>query len=252
MDRGFVILAQNTQQTDYVRCAKVLEASIKRTMPNENVTIITELPYGDLAPDSDWKLINDWQVYQASPYQYTIKLEADMIIPKNIDYWWDILKERDVVVCSSIRNYKNELSSVKFYRQFIVDNNLPDVYNAITYFKKSNTAEQFFDIVRDVFTYWNEWKRVFKCDINEIATTDWAYAIACHLMGTEKTTLPFTDMSFIHMKQMINDLYADDWTKELVYELTDPFKVSTIVQNYPFHYHIKEFSKELEKLYENS
>ena len=39
---------------------------------------VIKLPYGDQAPDSDWKLVNDWQVYEASPYEYTIKLEADM------------------------------------------------------------------------------------------------------------------------------------------------------------------------------
>ena len=78
MDKGFVIMAQGD---DYVTCAKALELSIKRTMPDANVTIITTemLPSGDQAPDTDWKLQNDWQVYEASPYEYTIKLEADMI-----------------------------------------------------------------------------------------------------------------------------------------------------------------------------
>ena len=105
MNKGFVILAQNTEKTSYTDCAEKLAMSIKRVMPDAGVSIITnnrcdwsvfdhviELPHGDLAPDSDWKLINDWQVYEASPYDYTIKLEADMYIPCNIDYWWDVLK----------------------------------------------------------------------------------------------------------------------------------------------------------------
>jgi hypothetical protein len=29
MTRGFVIMAQNTEKTDYVKCAKALELSIK-------------------------------------------------------------------------------------------------------------------------------------------------------------------------------------------------------------------------------
>ena len=64
------------QGDDYVKCAEVLKKSIKRTMPKAKVTIITTdmLPYGDQAPDTNWKLQNDWQVYEASPYEYTIKL----------------------------------------------------------------------------------------------------------------------------------------------------------------------------------
>lgn len=245
MNRGFVIIAQNTTSVDYVKCAEQLSNSINKVMPDANVTIITDklLPYGDLAVDSDWKLINDWQVYEASPYEYTIKLEADMLIPRNIDYWWDILKEHDLIVSGTVRDYTNGISNIKSYRQFIINNNLPDVYNAITYFKKSDKAEQFYKIVRNIFENWNEFKSNLTCETSEIATTDWAYSIACHIMGVENTTLPnFSEFSFIHMKQFINNLMIDDWTKELLFEFNPSLKVNTIVQEYPFHYHVKSFS----------
>ena len=104
MNKGFVIVAQNTYKTDYVKCAEVLATSIKKVMPKAKVTLISDnitfneifdsvvkFPYGDLNPLGEWKLANDWQVYKASPYEYTIKLEADMYLPKSIDYWWDVL-----------------------------------------------------------------------------------------------------------------------------------------------------------------
>jgi hypothetical protein len=214
-------------------------------MPEANITIITTdmLPYGDLAKDSDWKLINDWQVYEASPYDYTIKLEADMYIPRNIEHWWDILSNRDMVVSKTIRNYKQEISKVRFYRRFIDDNKLPDVYNAITYFKKSDTASEFFNLVKEIFNNWIEYKKILKCNPEEIATTDWVYAIACHLMGEEKTTLPyFTEMSMIHMKPYINSLPTENWTDTLIYEcLPDQLRIQTFPQQYPFHYHVKNF-----------
>ena len=241
-------MAQNTATTNYVECAEVLRDSILRVMPNSNVSIITELPYGDQVPDSDWKLENDWQVYEASPYDYTIKLEADMYIPQSIEHWWDILKERDVVVSSTIRNYKGEISDVKAYRNFTYNNKLPDVYNAITYFKKSDTAKKFYEIVRNVFENWYDWKNILVCNTNEVVTTDWAYSIACHIMGIEKTTMDFSPMSMVHMKQYINDLLTEDWTRELVCEY-EPFKVATFPQQYPFHYHVKDFAKELKKHY---
>jgi len=244
MNKGFVILAQNTKTTDYVKCAEVLEASIKKVMPDANVTIITELPYGDLAPDSDWKLINDWQVYEASPYEYTIKLEADMYIPASIDYWWDILNGHELVVSTTVRNFKQEISSSRAYRRFIDENKLPDVYNAITYFKKSEKAKKFFSLVRNIFENWDEYKKVLKCNVDEEATTDWVYALACHIMGEEHTTLPsFTQMSMVHMKQFINDLPTENWTDTLVYEiLPDQFRINTIPQIYPVHYHVKSFA----------
>jgi hypothetical protein len=247
MDKGFVIMAQGS---DYELCADVLKSSILKVMPDSKVTIITTdmLPYGDQAPDTNWKLQNDWQVYEASPYEYTIKLEADMYIPRPIDYYWDVLKDRDLVVSTSIRNFKQEISDIKAYRRFITDNNLPDTYNAITYFRKSELAEKFFAITRDIWENWEDYRSNLKCNVDELATTDWVYAIACHILGIENTTLPqFEQMSMVHMKQFINGLPTQRWTDTLVPEVLDhSIRINTIPQLYPLHYHLKDFAKTLQ------
>ena len=246
MTKGFVIMAQGD---DYVKCANALEKSIKKVMPNANVTIVTTdmLPYGDQSPDTNWKLQNDWQVYEASPYDETIKLEADMIIPRNIEHWFDVMSIQDIVVCTNIRDFKGDLSDCKVYRRLIDDNLLPDVYNAITYFKKSAFAEDFFKIVKNIFENWEEYKKILKCNPEEKCTTDWAYSIACHIMGVEKTTLPkFDELSMVHMKQWVNGLPTENWTDTLVYDiLPNQLRVNTYPQMYPFHYHIKNFSDKL-------
>jgi len=242
-NKGFVIMAQGD---DYVKCAKALEFSIKRAMPAANVTIVTTemLPYGDQSPNTLWKLQNDWQVYEASPYEYTIKLEADMFIPRPIDYWFDSLKDRDIVICTRIKNFMQEDSNVTFYRKFIVENNLPNTYNGITYFKKSPMAQQFFEITKTIWENWESIRGTLQCNVNEPATTDWVYAIASHIMGVEKTTLPqFEPMSMIHMKKYINQTSSEDWTDIFTCEiLPHTIRVNTIPQLYPFHYHVKHFA----------
>lgn len=262
MNRGFVISAQNTSEVDYIKCAEILAKSIKKQMPKEKVILITndkvkskvfdsivKLPYGDLDPTGKWKLVNDWQVYDASPFEYTIKLEADLYVPTNIDYYWDVLSQRDLVVSTTIRNYKQEVSDVRFYRRFIDDNKLPDCYNALTYFKKSELAEKFYKIVRDVFTNWKEYKAILKCKSDEEVSTDWAYAIAAHILGEENCTMPtFTAFSMIHMKQWVNGMPTENWTDTLTYEiLPHTLRINTVPQLYPVHYHIKNFCDKIEK-----
>lgn len=264
MSKGFVILAENTEKTDYVKCAEVLARSIYKTMPNAKVSIITNspthrglfdkvinLPHGDLATTSDWKLINDFQVYEASPYDHTIKLEADMFLPRSIDHWWDVLKPRDIVVCTTIRNFKQDISNERHYRKFIDDNSLPDCYNAITYFKKSKKAEEFFSLVKDIFFSWDTFRDTLRCNKNEPATTDWVYALASHIMSPEVTTMPeFKEMSMVHMKQFINRASSEDWTAGFIYELRpEVFRINTIPQQYPVHYHVKNFANKLETVY---
>lgn len=264
MNKGFLILAQNSVTVDYIKCAETLAKSIKRTMPHIPVSLVSDdvesnpyfdnviaLPYGDQAKDSQWKLINDWQVYEASPYDHTIKLEADLFIPRSIDYYFDVCSQLDVVVATTIRSYNQKISHNRYYRKFIDNNNLPDCYNAITYFKKSKTAEDFFKLVRNIFENWEDYKSLLQCKIDEEATTDWVYAIACKMIGIEKTTMPtFDEFSMVHMKQMINNLKTDIWTDELIYEiLPHTLRVNTIPQIYPFHYHVKDFCNKIEHTY---
>ena len=261
MTRGFVIVAENNATTDYMKCAEVLARSLKKVMPDCSVTLLsndkTSYPFDHIieleviAPSDQYRISNDVQAYTLSPYDETIKLEADMILPRSIEHWWDVLGQQDVVISTTIRNFKGEISDCRVYRRFIDDNALPDVYNAITYFKKSDTATQFFEVVKNVAENWDEFKAILQCNPQEEVSTDWAYAIASHIVGVEKTTMPsFTEMGMTHMKQYVNGLPSDDWTHTLVYELLpDVLRVNTYVQNYPFHYHSKTFSAKIESIY---
>ena len=256
MTRGYVIVAENTPATNYVRCAEALAASLKHTMPNCSVALLsndtTNSPHFDFkipikqqfAIADPFKITNDIQAYELSPYDQTIKLEADMFIPGSIDYWWDVLAQHDMVVSSTIRDFKGQISSCRVYRRFIDDNALPDVYNAITYFKKSGTAEKFYQVVNEILKNWPAFRATMKCNPTEEASTDWVYALACHIVGVEKTTLPtFTDMCMTHMKQFVNGLPTENWTDVLLHEFPkNNFRVNTYTQKYPFHYHVKTFS----------
>ena len=266
-EKGYLIVADNTKDTNYIDCAIALARSIKLHTPHAQIALMTSneateelnifdyvvgLPFGDQAPDSDWKLKNDWQIFYASPFRQTIKLEADMIVPHSIEHWWDILQKKDVVISTGARNYKNEYTTSRAYRKIFDLNDLPDVYNAITYWRRSQEAQEFFDLVRDLFDNWDEVKKSIKGGSSDPGTTDVIYALAAKIKGVENVTLPDTSYpSMIHMKPSINYLYGDDWTKEMVWELDkSKIRINTINQMYPFHYQIKEFSKILNEYYE--
>ena len=95
-----------------------------------------------------------------------------------------------------------------------------------------------------MFENWDEYRKSLKCNVDEIATTDWAYALAAHILGEENTTLPqFDSMSMVHMKQFINGLPTEKWTDTFIHELyPHTFRINTIAQMYPVHYHLKEFA----------
>ena len=51
--------------------------------------------------------------------------------------------------------------------------------------------------------------------------------------------------------ETINGIHDVDWTKQLVWEINrDDVRINTIVQQYPIHYHIKEFANKIEPIYD--
>jgi hypothetical protein len=266
MTRGYLIVAENSE-TNYVQCAEVLAASLQRAMPGCSVSILTNdtvsrpelfshvipLDIHPISEDDPYRICNDVQVWAKSPYDQTIKIEADMFIPPNVnlDHWWDAFTDRDIVVCSTARNFKNDLAISRFYRHVIDNNNLPNTYNAFTYFNKSEFAKQFFEVVANVNENWEEYKKLLKCNIDEVVTTDFAYSMAAHIMTPEKTMMPsFTSFSMIHMKKYVNHAKADDFTLEFVTELLPHcVRIATHPLRYPLHYRIKHFVNDLEKAY---
>lgn len=224
----------------YVKCAERLANSIRLFHPTANITILTRemLPYGDLGGYA-----NDWQVFYASPYRQTIKLEADMIVASQIDHWWTLFECRDVAISQGCRTFYDEPAESRFYRKIFDENNLPDVYNAITYWRLSKTAQEFFQLVKNIFELWNDYKKLLKFP-EETPSTDVVYAMAAQIIGPELVTLPAgLGPTIVHMKRSINPLATNDWTKELVWE-SNPFRINTVAQFGLVHYHVKEWNYE--------
>jgi hypothetical protein len=254
MTQGYVIFAINTDKVDYHQCARVLTKSLRAVGDIRPVTVITgaDLQANAVSSKTHGVYSDDWQVYELSPYNETIKLEADMIVTRPLDSWWTLLKHRDLHIAAGCRNYRQQLSSNRFYRQVNDRNGLPDLYNGITYFKKSKLAQEFFATVREIFKDWKEINQSLDSpSLLPWGDTDTVYAIAAQAIGVELCTMPTDIIQFVHMKQKINNLLVEDWTREMIWELSNTdFRINTVSQLYPVHYHNKELAQHLEPLYD--
>jgi hypothetical protein len=182
-------------------------------------------------------------MFYVSPYRQTIKLEADMICAGPIDHWWTLFELRDVVISSGARTWYDEPAKSRYYRKCFDANDLPDVYNAITYWRLSKTAQEFFGLVRNIFENWTEFRKLLKFP-EETPSTDIVYAIATQIIGPDLVTLPAgLGPTIVHMKRHINPIQTNNWTKELTWE-NDPFRINTVTQWGLVHYHVKGWQHE--------
>lgn len=250
-ERGYLIPAVDTESVDYLTCAIRLAESIRCWHPDANISVLTvkpcdhpvfnhviPLPHGDLGGYA-----NDWQVFGASPYRQTIKLEADMLATSPVDHWWTLFEHRDVVISQGARDWLDQAVTSRHYRKTFDINHLPDVYNAITYWRLSPGAQEFFHLVRTIFENWDQWRTLLKF-ADEAPTTDVVYAMAATVMGHDRVTLPpGLGPTIVHMKRHAIGGQTEDWTQELIWERQiGELSIQTRRQWGFFHYHVKDWS----------
>jgi hypothetical protein len=235
-ERGYLIPAIGQE---YLICAQRLKQSLLDWNPGADVTIITaeDLPHGDQGGQA-----NDWQMFYVSPYRQTIKLESDMLCTSQFDHWWSLFENLDVVISQGCRDWKGQHSPVRRYRRFLDANHLPDVYNAITYWRLSDTARDFFDLTRVIWQNWKSISSNLKFADQE-PSTDFVYAVAAETMGRQRVTLPVgIGPTITHMKPVIGGSLTGPWTREMMWEKVDgELRINTISQHGMFHYQIKDW-----------
>ncbi len=262
--RGYFTFAQNTADVDYLHLAYLQALNIKATQKHNQFAVavdaatraqindqhlsvfdyIIDITHDFNSPDSTWRLANEWQVFWLTPFKETIKLESDLLFTRSIDHWWTAFKLRNVCLSTGCRNYQQELSSVRKYRQIFDNNHLPDVYNGLMYFRFSQEAQQFFSTARTIFENWPAIRSsIMGCD-EETPSTDLLYALTAQIVGPELCTAPSLDfINFVHMKPGING-YAEEQSFSDVFNVErdgNMIRINNVNQYHPLHYYDKQW-----------
>jgi hypothetical protein len=266
MTRGYLTFAQNNGQTDYLNLAYLQAMSIKATQQINNYTVVVDeytgslvtekhlkvfdhvvaIPGGDDAAMDSWKLKNEWKALAATPYDETVKVEADMLFTSSVDHWWDIMAQQDVCFTTDVVDYRGAVASNRAYRRIFDQNGLLNVYTGFYYFKRSQRAARLFDYARLVYANWSLFsKEILKGHKEQGPDTDLVFAIAAKLCGDRGLYNAAAPVPrFAHMKGAINGWEPNrDWRTVVHHQ----FDQSTLTvgftrQQVPFHYHYKNFA----------
>ena len=257
---GWVTIAQNGD-VDYLHLAYEQAKNIKATQRLNSYTVVLDeataehLTSGhrkifdhiiimpvDLAKDDAWKLKNEGQVFDLTPYKETIKLESDLLFTRDVGHWIDALRLREVCFSLHCRDYQGNIVKETPYRKLFKQNELPDIYTGMYYMRYSRTASDLFRLVKQLYANWDTVKTsLAQCD--DEPTTDVVFAIAVKLLGEELCTIPSLDFfNFAHMKSGIQG-WSDSqpWTDYVNVEYDDILRINNLNQYQPVHYHEKSF-----------
>jgi hypothetical protein len=175
------------------------------------------------------------------------------LFTRSIDYWWDAFRLQDVCLSHGCKNYQQTTGTSRQYRQVFDDNQLPDTYNGLMYWRYSETSKRFFTLAKDIFENWDTVKAELKNCNDPYPTTDVVYALAAKIMDAPCYNPSLDFINFVHMKSGMQGWSDEqDWTEYCVHERNDDMiRINNINQLHPVHYHVKDYATdELIEYYE--
>ena len=237
MTRGVLLFAENTD-INYLDQAEILARSIKAN-GNVSITLVTNdeihSEYFDTvihvpASEGTWKINNRINAYDISPYDETIVMDVDMFCPVDLNEYFDLLSDEDLWFTTKVYTYRNTPVHSVYYRRSVVNNNLPNTYVGMYYFKKSLKASKFFDTLKEVHNNWQEYYPTF----TPHKTQDWASidistSISLHILDYNITEY---DIGFVHLKPRVHDCDLP----EDIHFVDNKLFIGNFLQNKIVHY----------------
>tara|TARA_A100001011_G_C14292081_1_gene836672 strand:- start:1519 stop:2313 length:795 start_codon:yes stop_codon:yes gene_type:complete len=258
MSRGFLWFAQNNSKTDYVELSISLAKSIKRWNKHNQVCVITDeaskfenehvdtvkVIRQDDSAEHEIKWANEYKAFDMTPFTHTIKLEADMLWTVNTDWWWYHLWQHDLVFSVDCRDYRDNVIKETPYRKLFTRNHLPNIYNGLMYFRRSNKAQQLYNTARDIVKNWADVKTrmLINCH-DEYPSTDVVFSLAYRIMDpTSQGLIDYDWFKFIHHKPGVNGTMRTVDQNQYLYpnKTGDAVYIGETRVSRVWHYHDKE------------
>lgn len=261
MSKGYICIAQNSQDVDYLKMTYLQALSCKLTqkkhasfsivVDSDTLAQMTDnhravfdniiLLKNDLAVTSKIKQQNESQIFSLSPYKETIKTEADMLFTADVSWLWSVYGQYVLNLTQSVYTYDHKLVTSRSQRKLFDDNQLPNIYSAWTYFSYDRLSKKFFDTMRSIMDDWAWYRDQYLINCRyETPRTDEVYALAAKILNIP---LIDTNFGFVHMKPAVQNLTGNTWSNQVYFELQDDYApvIGFYKQFRPFHYVEKTF-----------
>lgn len=258
MNFGYLIVVAQHEEIDYLKLAYALALSIKTTQKPgyEKIALVIDTKEKLKNLLSPWVFdhVIEWNqeifwdcrswMYDLSPWEHTVCLDADMLFFTDYSHWIDFFIENtDLYIANKSFTYRGEQVTSDEYRKTFTANDLPNLYSFYTFFKKpSDKNKEFFELSKIITKNPKEFSNLF---LNEykprIVGTDEVFALSAKLLGLRgDIDFPLEFPRVVHMKPMIQNFPwpANKWSDHLGFYFTEncELKIGNYYQHDIVHY----------------
>lgn len=214
--------------------AHLLKRTIESTQAINNVTVIE---------CGENIMLERTRAYELSPYDETVMLDADMVFLDSVDHWWSHFEKFPLLITNKVQTHRGDWVTNTPFRVTFNSNNLPSCYSAFAYFKRDTISEEFFKLLGEIVTNWDQWSwKYTPVNRQPKPSIDVAMGIAVAHMNIHPFT-PLDYPTFTHMK-------PETWRCSVSSQIqAGQIKIGNYVQTGILHYVDKDIVDELSKIF---
>jgi hypothetical protein len=183
MSKGCIILANDTNEFRYTKLAKLAAARVSKHLriPVEIVSDEVERDNHRVLKDSNnklvWKNLNRTKIYDITPWQRTLVIDADYIVNSDT-LTAHLAADFDFAM---VRSMYNPMTGEPF-KPMMGYSTIQQMWATVMIFNKSDIAAKIFAMADHVLEHYEYYAKVYCCPPRPLRN-DYAFTIACHLMG---------------------------------------------------------------------
>ncbi len=250
MSKGIIIFAQNNEYVNYAEQACACAGYARKNLslfdeiclitntetlkPNEKLineyfdkVIVSDSFQPDnvrLFKDTSDKLnyapfknMGRSEVYELSPYDETLMIDADYFIMNNVlDQVWN--SDNDVMINCKYRDISGRH---KENIEYIDNFSIPMYWATVVYFKKSDFAENLFTLISHIKYNYKYYYYLYNCSGN-LFRNDFAFSMALHILnGSVAFDVPSLPIEYLNNSFDLDDIYRVNSHNDIIMYCAD-------------------------------
>lgn len=256
--KGIVIFARNNGYVDYVKIACASAGFARKNLKGfDEICLITDSSSGteqselvekhfdrvilsdDFQPENtrlfkdtangpeyaSFKNMGRSEVYELSPYEETLVIDCDYFIMSNtLDQVWE--SENDFMINYQYRDVAGRHGGNISY---IDDFTIPMCWATVFYFKKSEFAENLFNLIKHIKFNYKYYYALFNCT-GKLFRNDFAFAIALHILnGSVTANTPSLPIDYLNNSFDLDDIFRVNDSNDIIMYCAKPENITEYV-----------------------
>ena len=160
---------------------------------------------------------NDWQLYWATPYEYTMYIDCKSLLKENQEQLWDYLVEGyDIAFPINVNHYNGNNLKLHNKKVYSEEYFLNPVMAGCYYWKKdSEHSLRYFKMADVVMQHWEEVlnKYLQKHHVPLKYDSNLVHSLISNLIGEDTSVYNKDIFSYIDMKEILDNGYLGRWNK---------------------------------------